>query len=186
MEPISPIERLIARLNAIEDRLLTGIAYFCGALFLLLSLYTAVDVLGRRYLGMFSGVTDEISGYALAFGASWAFAYALKAGGHVRVDIILPALSWRMRTILDAAAMIIMSVFASTVAVFLWKLVVSSYNVGATGHSIIQTPQWIPQALMAVGYTLLGLVALTGFLARLVAPRLFSDPDTALVEDAQQ
>jgi hypothetical protein len=39
---------------------------------------------------------------------------------------------------------------------------------------------------MAVGYTLLGLVALTGFLARLVAPRLFSDPDTALVEDAQQ
>jgi len=58
-----------------------------------------------------------------------------------------------------------MMVFAATVSVFLWKLVASSYAIGATGHSIIQTPQWIPQAAMALGYTLLALVGLTSLLA---------------------
>jgi TRAP-type C4-dicarboxylate transport system permease small subunit len=160
-------------------------AYLCGVLFLLLAVYTAADVLGRRYLGLFSGVTDEISGYALALGGSWGFAYALKAGGHVRVDILLPALSPLMRRILDIAALLVMAVFAGTVSVFLWKLVASSYNVGATGHSIIQTPQWIPQALMAAGYTILCAVAALGCVARLLAPRLFADPDAPLhAEDA--
>lgn len=177
-EPLSAVESAIARMNAVEDALVTGMAYFCGGLFLALSLYTAADVLGRRYLGMFSGVTDEIGGYALALGGSWAFAYALKAGGHVRVDILLPRLSGSARNVLDAAAMLIMALFAGTVSVFLWKLVGSSYNVGATGHSIIQTPQWIPQALMAAGYSILSLVALTGFLARVLAPRLFIEHDS--------
>ena len=174
-EPVSPVERVIARISAVEDRLVTGMGYLCGVLFLLLSLYTAADVVGRRFFGIFSGVTDEIGGYALALGGSWAFAYALKAGGHVRVDILLPRLSAPVRNVLDAGAMVIMAVFAGTVSVFVWKLVASSYNVGATGNSIIQTPQWIPQALMAVGYTVLAFVAVTGFLARVLAPRLFSD-----------
>jgi TRAP-type mannitol/chloroaromatic compound transport system permease small subunit len=176
---LSSFERAFARLNAVEDRVLTGMGYFCGALFLALSIYTAFDVLGRRYFGVFSGVTDEMGGYALALGGSWAFAYALKAGGHVRVDILLPLVSGPVRNRLDAAAMLIMALFAGTVSVFLWKLAASSYDVGATGHSIIQTPQWIPQALMAAGYTVLTLIALSGFLGRALAPRLFAKEEEA-------
>lgn len=176
---MSAIETAVDRMSAVEDTVVTGMGYLCGALFLVLSVYTALDVLGRRYLGIFTGVTDEIGGYALALGGSWAFAYALKAGGHVRVDILLPRLSGPARNWLDAGAMLIMAFFAGTVSVFLWKLAASSYDVGATGHSIIQTPQWIPQALMATGYTVLALVALTGFLARLLAPRLFTDGEPA-------
>jgi TRAP-type mannitol/chloroaromatic compound transport system permease small subunit len=165
------MRKAIVRLRAIEDRLVTGMAYFCGALFLLLAFYTAVDVFGRRYLGVFSGVTDEIGGYALALGASWALAYTLKAGGHVRVDVLFPHLSNSVRKVLDAAAMAVMAVFAATVSTFLWKLVASSYAIDATGHSIIQTPQWIPQAMMATGYSMLTLVALTSFLAHVLGPQ---------------
>jgi TRAP-type C4-dicarboxylate transport system permease small subunit len=32
-------------------------------------------------------VTDEISGYLLALAATWGFAFALRTGGHVRVDV---------------------------------------------------------------------------------------------------
>lgn len=139
-------------------------AYFCGALFLLLAFYTTFDVIGRRYGGWYSGVTDEMGEYALALGASWALAYTLKAGGHVRVDIVLPYLPDAVRNLLDAAAMALMAAFAGTVSVFLWKHVASSYAIGATGHSIIQTPQWLPQAMMASGYSILTLVAATSFL----------------------
>jgi TRAP-type mannitol/chloroaromatic compound transport system permease small subunit len=143
-------------------------AYLCGALFLVLAFYTTFDVIGRRYLGVFSGVTDEMSEYALAVGACWALAYTLKAGGHVRVDILLPHLPPLMRRLADALAMAIMAVFAGTVSYFLWKLVAASYAIGATGHSIIQTPQWIPQACAALGYSVLTLVALTGLVAQLL------------------
>ena len=176
---MSRAETVVARLKAFENGLLTGMAYTCGALFLLLAVYTALDVVGRRYFGLFSGVTDEVSGYILALGGSWAFAYALKAGGHVRVDILLAAISGRVRNALDVGAMIIMAIFAGTVSVFVWKLVASSYTVGATGHSIIQTPQWVPQALMALGYSVLALVALSEAIGRLLAPRLYAEEHAA-------
>ena len=151
---------------------MVGMAYFCGGLFLLLAFYTALDVFGRRDLGVFSGVTDELGGYALALGASWGLAYTLKAGGHVRVDVMLPYLPISVRNILDAVALAVMASFAAAVSIFLWKLVASSYAIDATGHSIILTPQWIPQAMMAAGYTILTLVAVTGFLSRVLAPHL--------------
>jgi len=155
---------MLARIRRIEARLVTGMAYFCGMLFLLLAFYTTYDVLARRYGGWYSGVTDEMSEYALALGASWALAYTLRAGGHVRVDILLPYFPALVRRLLDAFANAVMAVFAATVSVYLWKLVGSSYAIGATGHSIIQTPQWLPQAMMASGYSLLALVAATSFL----------------------
>ena len=109
-----------------------------------------------------------MSEYALALGASWALAYTLKAGGHVRVDIALPYLPGPARNLLDAFAMALMTAFAATVSFFLWKLVASSYAIGATGHSIIQTPQWLPQAMMAAGYSILCLVAFMSFLCHLL------------------
>jgi TRAP-type mannitol/chloroaromatic compound transport system permease small subunit len=138
-------------------------AYACGALFLLLAFYTTFDVLGRRFGGPFSGVTDEMGGYALALGFSWGLAYTLRSGGHVRVDILLPLVSARARRGLDALAMALMAFFAASVSLHLWTLVGSSWQIGATGHSIIQTPQWAPQAMMATGYSLLAFVSLTSF-----------------------
>jgi TRAP-type C4-dicarboxylate transport system permease small subunit len=143
-------------------------AYFCGLLFLLLGFYTALDVFGRRYVGVFSGVTDEIGGYVLAFGASWALAYTLREGGHVRVDVLLPRFSPGVRKALDTIAMALMAVFAFTLTVNLWKLVGNSYAMQATGHSLIQTPQWIPQAMMATGYMALGVFALMSVIADLL------------------
>ena len=159
---------VLACIQRVEDRIVGAMAYFCGALFLLLAFYTTFDVIGRRYLGIFSGVTDEMSEYALAIGASWALAYTLKAGGHVRVDILLDKFTPPARRLADALAMVVMAVFSATVAFVLWKLVAASFAIGATGHSIIQTPQWIPQACAALGYSFLTLVSLTGLASQLL------------------
>jgi TRAP-type C4-dicarboxylate transport system permease small subunit len=160
--------KIIKLIRTLEGRLVTGMAYVCGGLFIVLALYTTFDVLGRRFGGPFSGVTDEMGEYALALGSSWALAYTLRTGGHVRVDVIFPYLSTALRGRLDALAMALMAVFAGTVSVYLWRLAVSSHAIGATGHSIIQTPQWVPQAMMAAGYSLLALVSLTSCLAFLL------------------
>ena len=68
-------------------------AWVGGATFLVLCFYITIDVLGRRYGGPYSGVTDEISGYVLAIAGTLGLAHAMRVGAHVRIDLLLPRFS---------------------------------------------------------------------------------------------
>jgi TRAP-type mannitol/chloroaromatic compound transport system permease small subunit len=148
-----------------EARVLTLLAYFCGTIFLFYSFYVALEVIGRNFVGIFTGVTDEIGGYALAFGGSVGLAYTLRAQGHVRIDIIFSFLSPRARPWFDAVAMATMAVFAAVVGYYMYEMVVLSKQIGATGHSLIGMPQWIIQSMVLLGYGMLCFTAITGFIA---------------------
>ena len=139
------------------DLVATGMAYLSGALFLLTSFYITADVIGRKFFHISSAVTDEIGGYALALGGMWALAYTLRTGGHVRIDILLPHLPLRLRSLLDYGALIAMGFFASMVALYAWRLAIDSFSGNAKAMSFIQTPLFIPQGLMAVGFSMLTL-----------------------------
>ena len=142
------------------DLVATGMAYVSGGLFLLASFYITADVLGRKFFHISSAVTDEIGGYALAMGGMWALAYALGTEGHVRIDVLLPHLPLRLRLILDYAALVLMALFALMVAIYAWRLALDSYAVDARAMSFIRTPLFLPQSLMALGFTVLTLEAL--------------------------
>lgn len=85
------------RLLGVLDRVSTGMAYLGGAFLLLTSFYITADVLGRKFVGVSSAATDEIGGYALAIGGLWALAFCLTTGAHVRIDVLLPHFSPRLR-----------------------------------------------------------------------------------------
>lgn len=142
------------------DLLATGMAYLSGALFLLTSFYITADVIGRKFFHISSAVTDEIGGYALAMGGMWALAYTLRTGGHVRIDVLLPHLPLRVQGILNYAALILMVLFASMVALYSWRQAIDSFTGSAKAMSFIQTPLFIPQSLMAVGFSMLTLEAI--------------------------
>ena len=142
------------------DLLATGMAYLSGALFLLTSFYITADVIGRKFFHISSAVTDEIGGYALAMGGMWALAYTLRTGGHVRIDVLLPHLPLRVQGILNYAALVVMTLFASMVAFYSWRLAIDSFTGSAKAMSFIQTPLFVPQGLMAVGFSMLTLEAI--------------------------
>lgn len=142
------------------DALAWGMAYLSGALFLVASFYITADVLGRKYFHISSAVTDEMGGYALALGGMWALAYTLRTGGHVRIDILLPYLPPRVRLLLDYWALALMVVFASMVALYSWRLALESFATDARAMSFIRTPLFVPQGLMAAGFSVLSLEAL--------------------------
>jgi TRAP-type C4-dicarboxylate transport system permease small subunit len=141
------------------DTLATGMAFLGGAFFLVIALYITLDVTGRRFLGVTTAVSDEIAGYALAFGGVWALAYTLRTGGHVRIDVVLPYLPPRLRWTLNALAMAVMGVFSTILGYYGWALAIQSYRMEAKAMSHIQTPVWVPQALVAVGFSALTLEA---------------------------
>ncbi|MBI4562722.1 MAG: TRAP transporter small permease [Candidatus Rokubacteria bacterium] len=160
------------------DLLAAGMAYVSGAIFLITSFYITADVIGRKFFHISSAVTDEIGGYALAMGGMWALAYALRSGGHVRIDILLPYLPRRVQALLNYAALVVMALFASMVALYTWRLAFDSLTTNAKAMSFIQTPLFVPQSLMAFGFTMLTLEAVAilgvGFAESLRLGRLAS------------
>jgi TRAP-type C4-dicarboxylate transport system permease small subunit len=134
-------------------------AYVAGAALLGISFYITADVLGRKFVGISSGVTDEFGGYALAIGGLWALAFGLTTGAHVRIDILLPRFPWPLRALLNYTALLLMAVFAAILAFYSWKLALESFATDARAMSFLRTPLFVPQAVMALGSTVLTLQA---------------------------
>lgn len=178
-ESARPAFLWFSRLRSVEVRALTAVAYLCGAVFLVYSFYVALEVIGRRYFGVYTGITDEIGGYVLVFGSSLALAYTLLVDGHVRIDVLFKVISSSVRRWFDLLAFASMAIFAWTVTYYLCDLTAESFRINATGHSLIEMPQWIIQAFLALGYVLLGLSALSSFASRLLEllfPAYWADP----------
>jgi TRAP-type C4-dicarboxylate transport system permease small subunit len=147
------------RLLGLLDRVATGMAYLAGALLLLASFYITVDVVGRRFFGVSSKVTDEFGGYALALGGVWALAFALTTGAHVRIDVLLPHLPDRLQSVLNYAALVAMALFAAVIAFYTGKLALESFTTDARAMSFLRTPLFVPQGCLALGFSLLAVQA---------------------------
>ena len=148
--------RLLAQL----DRVATAMAYVSGGLFVALAFYLTLDVIGRKFFHLSTAVSDEYGGYALAVGGMWALAYTLRSGGHVRIDVLLPRLPSTVRALLDYGALAFMVLFAAAVAIYAWRLSIDSFTGDARAMSFVRTPLFVPQGLMALGFTVLSLEAL--------------------------
>ena len=141
------------------DRLYFLLGYVCGLELLLLALFITYQVVARS-LG-WARVTggDAISGYVLAMAATWALAYSLRAGAHVRIDVLLPYMSPRIRAIADWTALLGIAFFGAVTAWKLWGSVISDYQGDVVTTAEPVTPLFIPKAVVALGFTLLVITA---------------------------
>lgn len=136
------------------DGMSMGLAYVGGAVLLMISFFITADVMARKFLGFSSALTDEFGGYALAIGGLWALAFCLTTGAQVRIDILLPYFPPRVREVLNYAALVSLVAFGAIVAWYSWKLTLESFTTDARAMSFIRTPLFVPQACMAIGFTL--------------------------------
>lgn len=137
--------------------------YLAGGVYVLLAFFVTYDVLARKW-GAHVGlpttrVTDEISGYLLALAATWGFAFALRTGGHVRVDVLFPYMASGVRKLVDVLAQVLMAVFAGLVAWKIWALVIDSMQSDMRSSTYLLTPLYIPQGILGVGFSLLALAS---------------------------
>ena len=161
--------RVVLRgLLALLDSVTHGMALASGAVFLAVSFFITFDVIGRKFFHVSSAVTDEMGGYALAFGSMWALAWTLRSGGHVRIDVILPKLPPALRNTLDYLAMAVMILFAVMVATYTWTLAYESFDTDARAMSFLRTPVFVPQGLLAFGLSVLALEAIVILLEGIV------------------
>jgi TRAP-type mannitol/chloroaromatic compound transport system permease small subunit len=153
----------LARAERALDRVLLGTGYLAGMLFMALAFFITYDVIARKWGDVLAipttQVTDEIAGYILVLASTWGFAYTLRADAHVRIDVLLPHMSPRLRVAMDVVAQALMAVFACMFAWRCWILVVDSWETGIRSSTYLLTPLWIPQVILAIGFSLLAVTA---------------------------
>ena len=137
------------------DRLYLALGYLCGLELFLLALFITYQVVARRLEWPRAPGTDVMSGYVLAMAASWALAYALRSGAHVRIDALLPHMGKRLRAAADWVALLAVAFFASVTAWKMWDNVLGDYRNGVVSTADPVVPLFVPKAVVAVGFTLL-------------------------------
>ncbi|HYJ99331.1 MAG TPA: TRAP transporter small permease [Burkholderiaceae bacterium] len=123
-----------------------------GLLILAAALLVSVDVTLRKLANTTLGGADELSGYALAIGSTWSFAFVLLARGHVRIDALYQVLPRKLAAACDLVAIIALLAFASLIAWHGAGTLAQSWQLGARSNSSLAVPLAVPQALWWVGY----------------------------------
>jgi TRAP-type C4-dicarboxylate transport system permease small subunit len=129
-----------------------------------LTAFIASAVFCRRVLGAPILAADEISGYGLLAIVFLGLAYTMKAGGHIRADLVLEHVPTRVRCALETAATILALLFSLVLLLGCWGLVAEYYARGTLSFRYLQIPLWIPGTLLVVGAAILPLQLLARLL----------------------
>lgn len=113
--------------------------------------------IAARWFGVIVPAAEEIAGWLMAATTFLALAYTHRAGGHIRVNLVIRSLHPKARRWQEALVIAIALAFAVALAHAAFALVHESWRYGdlASGH--LAVPLWIPQLPMALGIALLAL-----------------------------
>jgi TRAP-type mannitol/chloroaromatic compound transport system permease small subunit len=142
------------------DRTYLAMGYLCGTMFLLLALFITYQVIARKFDIIMAPGMDLMSGYTLAMATTWAFSYALRTGSHVRIDVLLPFMSPRVRWVADQLALGSIVFFIGVTSWKTWVMVLKSHEIHALTNTYPLVPLWIPQTVVAIGFSMLTITAI--------------------------
>ena len=160
-----PLPLAVERLERVVNRITMMMAVAAGAVFLPLAFYMTTDAASRRLGGPFTGVSDEIAGQVLAFGGTWAMAFALARGAHVRIDVLMPLYPARLREILNLLTIAMAVLLSAVLSANTWHLSYESYILDATAYSMLGQRLVYAQSLTAIGFTMLTVQAIVMLIA---------------------
>jgi TRAP-type C4-dicarboxylate transport system permease small subunit len=139
-------------LNALYDGAAAVAAVFLFGLLIMVLL----SVAGRQ-LGFYVPGTDAYAGYLMAASGFLALAHTLKRGEHIRVTLVLAALSGRWKKALELWALAFATVLSCLFAFYCCRLSWQSHAFNDISTGSDATPLWIPQIAMAVGAIILAI-----------------------------
>ena len=133
-----------------------------------------IAILGLIVLQMLARWTGEVfpgapdyAGYAMAAASFLAFANALNKGAHIRVSIVLNAVSAPIRRLINIWCFAIGALVAWYFVYYAYRFVYFSWKFNDISQGQDRTELWIPQSVMLFGAVVLA-IALTDHLLALI------------------
>lgn len=97
----------------------------------------------------------DFSGFMLAGATFLALAHTLRAGGHIRVNLVTMRLPERAHVLAEAVVLLIAASLVGYATWFMGALVLESLHYGDVSNGIVPVPLWLPQSVAAFGIALL-------------------------------
>jgi len=152
------------------DRLYDAAAALAALFMVGLLAMVLLSVVSRQLHFHVAG-TDAYAGYLMAGAGFLALAHTLKRGEHIRVTLLLAALSGGARRALELWALFAASLLALLFAFYACRLSWQSYTFNDVSTGNDATPLWIPQIAFAVGTLILAIAFIDEFVLELRGER---------------
>jgi TRAP-type C4-dicarboxylate transport system permease small subunit len=124
---------------------------------LLMVVVLCVEIVARAFSVESPFSTWEYAGYLQGWLVLLGASYALRTGGHIRVNLLMARLGHNAARVLDilccVVGLAVMTVICWALADLLW----TSLTTGRRSYFLTATPLWIPQLVLVVGSLLLAL-----------------------------
>ena len=161
------------------DALYDGAAALAALLLLGLLGMVLLSVVGRQ-LNFYVPGTDAYAGYLMAASGFLALAHTLKRGEHIRVTLILSALTGGWKKGLELWALAFASALSAMFAFYCCRLSWQSHAFNDISTGSDATPLWIPQIGMAVGTVILAIAFVDELVLELRGQRVLQTSDEPL------
>jgi len=158
---------------------LYNVAAYAAALFMVSILVCVLLLIVGRQVGWYIPGLNAYAGYSMAASSFLALAHTFRHNEHIRVTLVLNALSPTWRHILNLLSLVIAFVLAANVAYYSIGLVMESYEFNDLSVEEDATPLWIPQLAMAVGSVLFAIALLEEFVRTLITKQDVIESSTA-------
>ena len=120
-----------------------------------------VDKISAVLFGTGTGLTipsySDFTGFFLAASSFLALAYALRAGGHIRVTLLTTRLPAPVQRGVEIAVILIALAMSAYATWYMGLLVLESHEFGDQSSGMISVPLWIPQLPVLFGLAVLTL-----------------------------
>ena len=167
--PLIPVARfLVKRLGILTDTLLALLAVVVAVLIGAATLFVVADVLWRLILNESLGWVIEVCEYILTYIPFLGMAWLVRLGqGHIQVDILLQALSFRARCLLEGVAFILVSLICVFVAYHGFFTTLTQYDRDVMTWGVYPVPKYLIVMAIPAGFTLTAIEFLRLSLERL-------------------
>ncbi len=119
-----------------------------------------VEIFARSGFGVSTQIADEFVGYFFTVSTMLCFVPALREGRFLMVESVVRRLPWRMQAVLHVVASLIGAGVSLVLASSTYQLAATSFAYGTVSLQAFQTPLFIPQSVMPLGFVLLALAFL--------------------------
>jgi len=156
------------------DALYQGAAWLAALFMVCLLVMVLLSIAGRQLHFHVPG-TDAYAGYFMAASGFLALAHTLKRGEHIRVTLLLGALTGGAKRGMEIWALAAATGLSVLSAYYSGRLVWQSHSFNDVSTGTDATPLWIPQLSMVLGTTVLAIAFLDELVLELRGRRVSSD-----------
>lgn len=168
------------------DWLYRGSGVAAAVFLALIAALVLAQIVGRLFGFLVPGA-DDLASYSLVATSFLALAYTLRAGGHIRVELLLQRLPARARRPAEVLALALGAAITGYFAWYTIELVMLSRRFGDMSQGVLPIPLWLPQSAMALGLIILA-IAFVDELVRVLRgqPASYQEAKAAEAEAVQE